>query len=101
MYDSTSKLLISQFCTDFTEWLLGEPIKLNEMQPTELYYEPIRADSVVLLKNDNLICHWEFQTNPDKYMVYRIWITMSDYSCCTPAANSCKQSSTYAKQPQN
>jgi predicted transposase/invertase (TIGR01784 family) len=46
--------------------------ELNEMQPTELYYEPIRADSVVLLKNDNLICHWEFQTNPDKYMVYRM-----------------------------
>jgi predicted transposase/invertase (TIGR01784 family) len=42
------------------------------MQPTELYYEPIRADGVVLLKNDNLICHWEFQTNPDKHMAYRM-----------------------------
>jgi hypothetical protein len=31
--------------------------ELNEIQPTELYYELIRADSVVLLKNDNLICH--------------------------------------------
>jgi predicted transposase/invertase (TIGR01784 family) len=72
MYDNTSKLLISQFCTDFTEWLLGEPLQLNEMQPTELYYEPIRADGVVLMKNDNLICHWEFQTDPDKYMVYRM-----------------------------
>jgi predicted transposase/invertase (TIGR01784 family) len=72
MYDNTSKLLISQFCTDFTEWLIGEPIELTEMQPTELYYEPIRADGVVLLKNDNLICHWEFQTNPDKYMAYRM-----------------------------
>jgi hypothetical protein len=39
------------------------------MQPTK---EPIRADGVVLLKNDNLICHWEFQTNPDKYMAYRM-----------------------------
>jgi predicted transposase YdaD len=46
--------------------------ELNEMQPTELYYEPIRADGVVLLKNDNLICHWEFQTSPDKYMTYRM-----------------------------
>jgi predicted transposase/invertase (TIGR01784 family) len=72
MYDNTSKLLISQFCTDFTEWLLGEPLQLNEMQPTELYYEPIRADGVVLLKNDNLICHWEFQTDPDKNMIYRM-----------------------------
>jgi predicted transposase/invertase (TIGR01784 family) len=72
MYDNTSKLLINQFCKDFTEWLIGEPIELNEMQPTELYYEPIRADGVVLLKNDNLICHWEFQTNPDKYMAYRM-----------------------------
>jgi predicted transposase YdaD len=53
MYNNTSKLLISQFCTDFTEWLIGEPIKLSEMQPTELYYEPIKADSVVLLENDN------------------------------------------------
>jgi predicted transposase YdaD len=65
MYDNTSKLLISQFCTDFTEWLIEEPIaslapeaiELEEVQPTELYYEPIRADGVVLLKNDNLICH--------------------------------------------
>jgi predicted transposase YdaD len=72
MYDNTSKLLISQFCADYTTWLLGTPVELVDMEPTELYYEPIRADGVVLLKNDNLICHWEFQTDPDLDMAYRM-----------------------------
>jgi predicted transposase YdaD len=70
MYDNTSKLLINQFCLDFTAWLIGQPLQLTEMQPTELYYEPIRADGVVLMKNEDLICHWEFQTDPDKLMPY-------------------------------
>jgi hypothetical protein len=52
--------------------LISQPLQLTEMQPTELYYEPIRADGVVLLKNGHLICHWEFQTDPDKLMPYRI-----------------------------
>jgi predicted transposase YdaD len=72
MYDNTSKLLISQFCPDFTAWLIGQPLQLTEMQPTELHYEPIRAHGVVLLKNDHLIGHWEFQTDPDKQMTLRI-----------------------------
>ena len=72
MYDNTSKLLINQFCADYTTWLLGTPVELVDMEPTELYYEPIRADGVVLLKNDSLICHWEFQTDPDLDMAYRM-----------------------------
>jgi hypothetical protein len=48
MYDNTSKLLISQFCADYTTWLLGKPVEMVDMEPTELYYEPIRADGVVL-----------------------------------------------------
>jgi predicted transposase YdaD len=51
---------------------LGTPVELVDMEPTELYYEPIRADGVVLLKNDSLICHWEFQTDPDLDMAYRM-----------------------------
>jgi predicted transposase/invertase (TIGR01784 family) len=72
MYDNTNKLLISQFCADYTSWLLGTSVELAEMEPTELYYEPVRADGVVLLKNADIICHWEFQTDPDLAMAYRM-----------------------------
>jgi predicted transposase/invertase (TIGR01784 family) len=42
------------------------------MQPTELSVEPIRADSMILLTNHNLILHVEFQTVPDRNMGFRM-----------------------------
>ena len=42
------------------------------MQPTELSVEPIRADSMILLTNHNLILHVEFQTVPDRDMGFRM-----------------------------
>jgi predicted transposase/invertase (TIGR01784 family) len=42
------------------------------MQPTELSVEPIRADSMILLTNHNLILHVEFQTVPDREMGFRM-----------------------------
>jgi predicted transposase/invertase (TIGR01784 family) len=75
MFDSVSKFQIEQYPTDFAAWLLGEPIALTKLQPTELSIEPIRADSLILLQSDDLILHCEFQTDPDITIPFR----MADY----------------------
>jgi predicted transposase YdaD len=64
MYDNTCKYLAENFPEDLSSWLLGVRISLVQMQPTELSVEPIRADSMILLTNHNLILHIEFQTVP-------------------------------------
>jgi predicted transposase/invertase (TIGR01784 family) len=46
-----------------------------QLQPTELSSEPIRADSLILLRAQNLILHLEFQTDPDPDIPLR----MADY----------------------
>jgi predicted transposase YdaD len=61
--DNISKFLIERYSTDFATWLLGEPIVLTTINPTELNVEPIRADSVMLLQSSDVILHTEFQTN--------------------------------------
>jgi predicted transposase/invertase (TIGR01784 family) len=76
MFDNLSKFLAKQYSQDFASWLIGEPIKLTELQPTELSLEPIRADSVILLKSRRVIAHCEFQTDPDPGMGFR----MADYA---------------------
>ncbi|MBD2330075.1 Rpn family recombination-promoting nuclease/putative transposase [Alkalinema sp. FACHB-956] len=76
MFDNLSKFLIQQYSQDFAAWLLGEPIALTELKPTELSIEPIRADSVILLKSQQVIVHCEFQTNPDRDLPFR----MADYA---------------------
>ena len=60
MYDNTCKYLAENFPEDLSSWLLGVRISLVQMQPTELSVEPIRADSMILLTNHNLILHVEF-----------------------------------------
>jgi predicted transposase/invertase (TIGR01784 family) len=72
MYDNTCKYLAENFPEDLSRWLLGVPISLVQMQPTELSVEPIRADSMILLTNHNLILHIEFQTVPDREMGFRM-----------------------------
>ncbi len=72
MYDNTCKYLAENFPEDLSRWLLGVPISLVQMQPTELSVEPIRADSMILLTNHNLILHVEFQTVPDREMGFRM-----------------------------
>ena len=52
--------------------MLGSPIKLTELSPTELSNEPIRADSLILLQSDELVLHIEFQTDPDKDIPFRV-----------------------------
>ena len=75
MYDNVCKYLAEQFPEDLASWLLGERITLTQMNPTELNVEPIRADSMILLRNANLILHLEFQTRPDADIPFR----MADY----------------------
>lgn len=75
MYDNLCKFLIEEFTADFATWLLGEPIHLTELSPSELSLEPIRADSLILRESENLVLHVEFQTAPDPNMPFR----MADY----------------------
>ncbi len=75
MFDSTCKFLAESFSSDFASWLLGEPIALTQLSPSELSLEPIRADALILLASEGYILHLEFQTEPDSNMAYR----MADY----------------------
>ncbi|WP_434687933.1 Rpn family recombination-promoting nuclease/putative transposase [Pseudanabaena minima] len=75
MIDNICKFLAETFPTDFASWLLGEPIAFTKLEPSELSVEPIRADSVILLKSLRKILHIEFQTDPNKNIPFR----MTDY----------------------
>jgi len=72
MYDNICKYLASSFPEDISSWLIGYPVKLTELKPTELSLEPIRADSLILQQNEELILHSEFQTNPDDEIPFRM-----------------------------
>jgi predicted transposase/invertase (TIGR01784 family) len=72
MFDNLSKFLAQHYSADFATWLMGEPIDFTELQPTELSLEPIRADSVILLKSKNVIFHGEFQTDPEEDIGFRL-----------------------------
>jgi len=74
-YDNTCKFLAETFPTDFASWLLGKPIPLTKLEPSELSVEPIRADSVIFLESSDLVLHIEFQTEPSKNIPFR----MADY----------------------
>jgi predicted transposase/invertase (TIGR01784 family) len=52
--------------------LLGEPILLTELQPSELSLEPIRADALILLQSEESILHIEFQTLPKENIPFRM-----------------------------
>jgi predicted transposase/invertase (TIGR01784 family) len=75
MYDNTCKFLAETFPTDFATWLLGKPIPLTQLKPSELSLEPIRADSVIFLQSSAIILHIEFQTEPVEEIPFR----MADY----------------------
>ncbi|MBW4617235.1 MAG: Rpn family recombination-promoting nuclease/putative transposase [Desmonostoc vinosum HA7617-LM4] len=72
MFDNTCKFLAELYSPDFATWLLGEPITLTKLSPTELSLEPIRADALILLQSDEVVLHIEFQTEPDKDMPFRM-----------------------------
>jgi predicted transposase/invertase (TIGR01784 family) len=75
MYDNTCKYLAENFTEDIASWLIGSRVTLTELNPTELNVEPIRADSLILLTNEDLILHVEFQTIPKSDLPFR----MTDY----------------------
>ncbi len=72
MFDTVCKFLIETFPTDFATWLLGEPIALTTLSPSELSLEPIRADALILLQSETLILHVEFQTRPKPDIPFRM-----------------------------
>ena len=47
MFDNTCKFIAEMYSPDFATWLLGEPITLTKLSPTELSLEPIRADALI------------------------------------------------------
>ncbi|MBE5230596.1 MAG: Rpn family recombination-promoting nuclease/putative transposase [Microcystis sp. M60BS1] len=75
MFDNTCKFLAENFSEDFASWLLGEPLTMTQLSPSELSLEPIRADALILLNSDSDVLHIEFQTEPDPIMPFR----MADY----------------------
>lgn len=72
MYDNTCRFLAENFSADFASWLLGEPVTLTELQPSELSLDPIRADAMILLQSDESILHLEFQTLPKENIPFRM-----------------------------
>jgi len=75
MYDDTCKFIAANFSKGLASWLRGKPIELTVLEPTELFVEPIRADSVIFLQSEDIIAHVEFQTDPKKDVPFR----MADY----------------------
>jgi predicted transposase/invertase (TIGR01784 family) len=75
MYDDTCRFLAEHFSSDFASWLMGEPVTMTELKPSELFLDPIRADAMMMLESDEAILHIEFQTQPEKRIPFR----MADY----------------------
>ncbi len=59
-FDNTCKFLAETFPSDFASWLLGSPINLTKLEPSELLLEPIRADTVIFLESAEIILHEVF-----------------------------------------
>jgi predicted transposase/invertase (TIGR01784 family) len=74
-FDNTCKFLAEHFSTDIAAWLLGTPVALTKLEPSELFAEPIRADAVIFLESKDTLAHIEFQTDPDPAIGFR----MADY----------------------
>ena len=72
MYDDTCRFLAEHFSAAFASWLLGEPITLTEIQPSELSLDPIRADALILLESIESVLHLEFQTLPKDNVPFRM-----------------------------
>jgi predicted transposase/invertase (TIGR01784 family) len=75
MFDNVCRFLAESFSADFATWLIGEPVALTELSPSELSLEPIRADALILLQSDDIVLHIEFQTEPKAVIPFR----MTDY----------------------
>lgn len=72
MFDSVTKFLIENFSSDYATWLLGKPIVLTKLEPSELSLEPIRADAIIFLEGEDIILHIESQTSPSQEIFFRL-----------------------------
>lgn len=72
MYDDTCRFLAENFSADFASWLLGTPVTMTEIQPSELSLDPIRADALILLESEDTMLHLEFQTRPQVKIPFRM-----------------------------
>lgn len=72
MYDDTCRFLAEHFSSDFASWLLGEPVELTELKPSELSLDPIRTDVLILLQSAASFLHLEFQTLPKDNVPFRM-----------------------------
>jgi predicted transposase/invertase (TIGR01784 family) len=61
-FDNLCKLLSEKHPHRFAEWVLGSKQSSVKVLEKELSIEPIRADSVILLRLEGRILHLEFQT---------------------------------------
>lgn len=75
MYDNVCKFLAENYSADFSQWLLGQPVELTQISPSELQADPIRADALIFLESENTVLHIEFQTQADPNIPFR----MADY----------------------
>lgn len=71
MYDDTCRFLAEHFSADFASWLLGEPVEMTELKPSELSLDPIRTDALILLQSASSFLHLEFQTLPKDNVLLR------------------------------
>jgi predicted transposase/invertase (TIGR01784 family) len=72
MYDDTCRFLAEHFSSDFASWLLGDPVEMTELKPSELSLDPIRTDALILLQSDASFLHLEFQTLPKENVSFRM-----------------------------
>jgi predicted transposase/invertase (TIGR01784 family) len=70
MYDNICKFLAENYSRDFAQWLLGDPLSLTQLSPSELSLETIRTDALILLESEQIIL--KFQTEPDPEMFFRM-----------------------------
>ncbi|WP_017325288.1 DUF4351 domain-containing protein [Synechococcus sp. PCC 7336] len=75
-FDSVCKFIAETFTADLATWLLGEPVELARLEPSELLSSPIYADSLVLLESKELVLQIEFQVEPKAEIPFR----MTDYA---------------------
>ncbi len=72
MYDDTCRFLAQHFSADFASWLLGEPVEMTELKPSELSLDPIRTDALILLQSASSFLPLEFQTLPKDKIPFRM-----------------------------
>lgn len=72
MYDDACRFLAEHFSADFASWLLGEPVEMTELKPSELSLDPIRTDALILLQSEASFLHLEFQTLPKDNVPFRM-----------------------------